>query len=156
MNTDKGNHDSIFAIGADGIDTEAIVERIRAAVADKMARGAYRDPAVVRAERANLLCSSDDETFFPYYLECLKEAAAVDINDYEIVEKRRFMAGAFIALKKAIWHLLRFYTYRLWSQQNQTNAMLVAAIENMENRHRARVRDLEDRIARLERSNKTA
>ena len=46
--------DAAFEIGADGIDTEAIVAEIRATVARKTKEGVYADPRIGRAERFNL------------------------------------------------------------------------------------------------------
>lgn len=74
----------MFEIGATGVDTAAIVADIRAAVAEKTARGVYTDPRIARAERTNLMNLRDEEHFLAFYLECLREAVFVDINDFEI------------------------------------------------------------------------
>ncbi|MDP6491683.1 MAG: hypothetical protein QGG69_07950, partial [Kiritimatiellia bacterium] len=55
-----------------------------------------------------------------------------------------------VSLKKTIWGLLKFYTYRLWTQQNQINGLLLSALESAEQKHRKRVQELEKRIAALE------
>ena len=137
-------------IGADGIDVHAVEEEILAAVAAKRAAGVYDDDLVARAERNNLLALKDDETFMEQYLVCLRQIVPVDINDFEILERRSRFAPLSKALKKVIWKLLKFYTYRLWSQQNQTNNVLLAAIEIMDRRHKKEVADLKARIAELE------
>lgn len=139
-----------FEIGAAGVDAEKIMAEIRASVAEQAARGAYRDMRIAQAERANLLNLSNDENFLKYYLECLRDAVFVDINDFEIREKRRFGAGALIGLKKIIWNILKFYTYRLWSQQNQINGLLVTAIESLDAKYRARLETLERQLAEAE------
>ena len=138
-------------IGADGIDVHRLEEEILAAVASKRASGVYDDDLVARAERNNLLALKDDESFMERYLVCLREIVPVDINDFEILERRSRFAPLSKALKKVIWKLLKFYTYRLWSQQNQTNNVLLAAIEIMDRRHKKEVAELRDRIAELER-----
>ena len=137
-------------IGADGIDVHRIEEQILASVAEKRARGVYDDAAVARAERNNLLTLKDDETFMEQYLVCLRQIVPVDINDFEILERRSRLAPLSKALKKVIWKLLKFYTFRLWSQQNQTNNVLLAAIEIMDRRHKKEVADLKARIEALE------
>lgn len=142
--------DSIFEIGAPGIDTEKLVEEIRSSVAEKMEKGVYTDARVARAERTNLSNLKDEENFLQFYLECLRDAVFVDISDFEIFERRARFSGLFIALKRLIWKLLKFYTYRLWSQQNQTNCLLLSAIEGLESRYRDKIKELEERIARLE------
>jgi hypothetical protein len=144
------NRDATVTIGATGLDTEKIVASIEATVARKMQAGAYSDPRIARAEKTNLAHLSDEEQFAEFYLDCLREGIAVDINDFEIVERRRGLAPFLVRLKKAIWQLLKFYTYRLWSQQNQINALLLTATENIDHKYRERIRKLEERIATLE------
>ena len=46
--------------------------------------------------------------------------------------------------------MLKFYTYRLWSQQNQTNGVLLAAVETLDRRYRKDIASLKARIAELE------
>lgn len=137
-------------IGADGIDVRKVEEEILAAVAAKRAAGVYDDDLVARAERNNLLTLKDDESFMEQYLVCLRQIVPVDINDFEIPRRSSPFAPLATALKKVIWKLLKFYTYRLWSQQNQTNNVLLAAIEIMDRRHRKEVADLKARIEALE------
>lgn len=143
-------NDAEFILKAEGVDAARIVEEIRATVERKRAQGAYADPVVARAERWNMDAMQDDETFLDAYMESLRESTVVDINDFEIVERRAAMAPLLRATKRAIWNLLKFYTYRLWSQQNTVNGLLLAGIENIERRYRRRITALEARIAALE------
>jgi hypothetical protein len=140
----------LFQIGAEGVDAGQVMADIQAAVARKAAAGAYRDVRIAQAERTNLATLQDDEAFLRYYLDCLRSAASVDINDFDIRERRRLGAGLLVGLKKAIWALLKFYTYRLWSQQNQVNGLLVTAVEGLDEKYRSRLADLEQRLAALE------
>ena len=139
-----------ISIGADGIDARKLEEEILAAVAAKRAAGVYDDDIARRAERNNLLTLKDDAEFMERYLACLRQIVPVDINDFEILERRSAFAPLSKALKKVIWKLLKFYTFRLWSQQNQTNGVLLAAIEIMDRRHKKELAALEARIAALE------
>ncbi|MBQ9726905.1 MAG: hypothetical protein IJV65_05295 [Kiritimatiellae bacterium] len=138
------------SIGADGVDAEKIVAEILARVAEKRAQGAYDDETVARAERNNILTMKDDEEFLDRYLACLRQVVPVDINDFPIVERRSFFAPLSKAVKKVLWKLLKFYTFRLWSQQNQTNGVLLAAVETMHRRHKTEIEALKARIAELE------
>lgn len=140
----------MFEIGAGGLDADKIVAEIQASVAEKMKNGMYADARIARAERTNIANLKNDEDFMTFYLECLRDAVAVDINDFEIHEKRAIFSRLLITLKKVIWKLLKFYTYRLWSQQNQTNTLLLSAVECLEERYRDKIRKLEERIACLE------
>ncbi len=141
---------SPLRIGADGIEVEKIVEELKTRVAEKRARGLYDDARVARAEKHNLLNLRDDDEFLETYLACLRKIVTVDINDFEIFERRPRFAKTLIRLKRGIWSLLRFYTFRLWSQQNQTNAVLLAAIEILNTRSASRIQTLEQRIRELE------
>jgi len=140
----------LFQIGAEGVDVEGLMAEIQAAVKRKMERGVYRDAYIAQAERTNLANLQDDEAFLQYYLDCLRNAVFIDINDFEIRERRRLGAGLLVGLKKILWKMLKFYTYRLWSQQNQVNGLLVTAFEGLDEKYRNRLRDLERRLAALE------
>ena len=142
-------NDETVKIGATGVDTEAILQAAKDAVARKREDGVYRTAGLDRARTASPLEFKTDEAFLQFYLESLREAAFVDINDFEIEERRRF-SGIFVRLKKTIWGLLKFYTYRLWSQQNQVNGLLLSAIEGIHERHQEQIKQLEARIAELE------
>jgi hypothetical protein len=141
----------MFQIGADGVDSAAINAEIQSAVDSRAAMGAYADARIARAERLNLVNIPRDGAFITQYLRSLRDAVEVDISDFEIRERRAGLAPLLIRLKKFIWNLLKFYTYRLWSQQNQVNGMLAAGLEGMDEQMTAKLRRLEERIAKLER-----
>jgi hypothetical protein len=143
--------ESIFQIGATGVDTEQIVRDIQQSVEKKIADGVYDDARIARAERANLVNLRTEEQFIGFYLKCLRDAVFVDISDFEIRERRATVfAPVLVALKKVLWKLLKFYTYRLWSQQNQVNGLVVVALEGVDEKYAARIRELEARIKALE------
>ena len=138
-------------IGAEGVNTEAIVQEILDTVARKYAEGAYGDARIAKAERLNLLNLKGDDDFLPFYLNSLREASTVDINDFDIRERRASaLAPLLVRLKKTIWSLLKFYTYRLWSQQNTVNGLLVTGMESLNESYEKRIKRLEARVADLE------
>ena len=139
-----------FEIGAEGVDVELIMADIRATVAAKIQSGAFAGAQLARAERFNLINLKKDENFFEFYMESLREAVFVDINDFDIRERRAAFAPFFVRLKKTIWSLLQFYTYRMWSQQNQINGLLLSASEEVDRKYKEKIRILEERIAKLE------
>ncbi|MDE0839691.1 MAG: hypothetical protein OSB41_11655 [Kiritimatiellae bacterium] len=143
----------LFDVGADSVDVDALVADIRRTVEQKRNDGVYSDPRIAQAERSNLANLKDDDSFLQLYLDSLRDAVYVDINDFNIVERRGGIAGkGLVKLKKTIWSLLKFYTYRMWSQQNQVNGLLLGAIEAADDRHRETVKRLEARIATLEKA----
>ena len=141
---------SIFQIGAEGVDTAKIVAEIEQAVDEKIREGIYPDPAIARAERHNLQHLQSQDTFMDYYMSCLRHAAFVDINEFDIRERRAFLGPLLVRMKKAVWKILVFYTYRLWSQQNQVNGLLVAAVDGMDRKNVRKIQKLEARVAELE------
>ena len=140
----------VATIGAPGLDAARLVAELQATVDRKMADGVYSDARVARAEKTNLVHLQDSDDFVTFYLACLRDAVFVDIADFEIREQRRFLAGPLVLLKKTIWKLLKFYTYRLWSQQNQVNGLVITALESTEQQLTARIATLEKRVAALE------
>jgi hypothetical protein len=141
--------DEVFQVGAPGVNVEALVAGIRATVARKTEQGLYGDLRVARAERTNLANLSAGD-FDAYYLETLRDAVFVDINDFDIQERRSFCPRLMIGFKRAIWKVLKFYTYRLWSQQNEINGLLLSATETTDRKYRDKIQELETRLARLE------
>ena len=152
---DKLNSEEV-RIGAKGIDTAAIVDECRRAVAAKKADGAYRAANLDETKVTNPIEFRNDAEFLTFYLESLRESAFVDISDFEIEEKRPRFRKAVIGLKKTIWNLLKFYTYRLWSQQNQINGLLLSAIEGIHERQQAEIAKLKARIEQLEKQQNTS
>lgn len=143
---------SDIQIGVDdkAFDVSAIVATIRERARQKMEAGEYSDPRIAQAERHNLANLVNADEFFDYYIECMRETAQVDINDFEIKERRQRFNGLLVLFKRIVWNLLKYYTYRLWSQQNQVNAMLLSATEELNRKYQARIAKLEARIDALE------
>jgi ABC-type phosphate transport system substrate-binding protein len=138
-------------IGADGIDADAVIESARAAVAGKRSAGIYVSMGLAENDgKTSAMDADSDDEFVASFLENLREAVFVDISDFEIEEKRHRFRGFFLKLKKGIWNLLKFYTYRLWSQQNQVNGLLLSSVESVFERQQAEIKRLEERIAELE------
>lgn len=142
--------DSPLSIGADVPGTDALVRHIREKVEEGRREGRYDEDIVTRAERHNLFTMRDRPDFVRRYLACVRQASLVDINDFAIVERRKRFGRTLVLFKRSIWKILRFYTYRLWSQQNQVNGVLLAALEMIEDRHRERIESLEARVRDLE------
>lgn len=142
----------ILSIGAPGLDADRLVSDLQTTVDRKMAAGLYADARVARAEKTNLVHLRGSDDFITFYLTCLRDAVFVDISDFEIRERRRLFSPLLVGVKKTLWKLLKFYTYRLWSQQNQVNGLVITALEGIEEQSAARIAALEKRIAELEKT----
>jgi len=141
----------ILTIGAPGLDVDTLVADLQATATRKMKDGVYADARVARAEKTNLVHLRGSDDFITFYLTCLRDAVFVDISDFEIRERRRVIGPLLVGFKKILWKLLKFYTYRLWSQQNQINGLIITALEGMEEQTGAKLAALEKRITELER-----
>ena len=146
--------DQVFEIGAQGVDPEKIEEEIRAAAKEKEARGAYKNVYGGRLSKTDLQALVKDGKLLRSYMDALRENVFVDITDFEIDERRSFMPGILVAFKRSIWKLLRFYTYRMWSQQNEINGLLMSSIETMDKDAQDRLKELQTRIESLEKDRK--
>ena len=142
----------VLSIGAPGLDVARLVADLQATVERKARDGVYADARVARAEKTNLVNLRGSDDFITFYLACLRDAVFVDISDFEIRERRRFLGPFLVAFKTVVWKLLKFYTYRLWSQQNQVNGLVITALEGMEEQSAARIAALEKRIVELEKA----
>ena len=140
-----------FTIQTDEIDVTALVDQIRKNVADKKKSGAYSDSLVAVAERSNLTNLKDDEEFITYYLECMSRSSVVGIREFEIPDAKGGAVGkAMQKFKKAIWSCLKFYTYRMWTQQNQVNSLQANGIQVIQSQQLKKAEALQARIDRLE------
>ena len=142
--------ESYIKIGADGLNVEDIVRQIRERADARRRSGEFDMNAIARAERFNLANITDDDMFFERYIDCLGIVFNVNINDFEIVEHRARFAPLLKRFKKGIWSVLKFYTYHLWSQQNQVNNLFHSAIKLIDQRQTARVKKLQERVDELE------
>lgn len=140
----------MITISAPGMDTEQILRDIYSTVEKKKADGVYLAEGLDDASLHMPLSFKDNESFLAFYIENLRENAFVDISDFEILERRVRFRKPLIRFKKLIWAVLRFYTYRLWSQQNQINGLLLAAVEGVHEQQTKKIALLEDRIQALE------
>ena len=140
-----------FELNAPGVDAAALVRDIRETVARKTAEGVYQDARIARAERHNLANLSDSGELLRFYLSCLRDTVHIDISDYTIKDRRGGVAGKMLVkFKTVMWKLLKFYTYRLWSQQNTINGLLVTGVETLDEKYREQIKRLEARVADLE------
>ena len=141
--------EDIFEIQTPGIDTEAIMATIRQRVEEKRHAGVYARynlSAIKAIEMDNL---KSDEAYLEYYLRTIWRAADIDLGDFEIPSKTPVIGKPVVLLKKVIWKLLKFYTFRLFSQQKDFNAKMVSVAEGINRKVDRRLAVLEDRVERL-------
>jgi len=141
----------IFEVAETVPNARKIVSEIVESVGDDILDGRYDDARIGYAERSNLHNIRKEDEYLKFYLRCLHNGATVDINDWEIEEKRGGLKGKLLLkYKTIIWKSLKFYTFRFWSQQNQINSFFATALETTVERYESKIHQLETRIAELE------
>lgn len=140
-----------FHITTSGVDVERVMAEIRRRVEAKRARGVYNQYSLDDAgyEHGTITLKRGNE-YFDFYLKTLLMAAEIDISDFKIESKTPFFGRPVVWLKLLIWKLLKFYTFRLFSQQRDFNARVAVILQGMERRYSKKLAELEDRIKAID------
>jgi len=140
------NDNNIFQISGTGIDTSTIIKTIEANLIKRKTKGAYSCVKPWDSYLSNPSDNSDLEN----YIAIAKELVLVDINDFEIEDKHPIFNHIIVISKKILWKCLKFYTYRLWRQQNDINSLLLSITEAIEEKNRIIIKQLQEKITQLE------
>ncbi len=120
--------ENLFEIKDSQIDIRKIMETIDKRIEEKKKAGFYEKYDLSRVHNLEIEKISDDRDFLEYYLKVLRQTYDINIGDFEIHSKGGFLGKPVVCLKKIIWNLLKFYTYRLFSQQKEFNAQITNAV----------------------------
>ena len=121
----------IFEIGADGVDVKGVMRDIEERVARKKRAGVYDRYDLSRIASLELKNVKSEADFLDYSLKVIQQTWDIDIGDFPIYSKGGMLGKPFVLLKKTIWKLLKFYTYRLFSQQKEFNCQITNAITSL-------------------------
>ena len=111
----KYMNECFFEIKGASVNPEALMEEIEKHIKEKEKNGVYSCHSIPKKADIEFLDISNDTQFMEYYLRVIRRTWAVDINDFEIPKKKGFTGFLELKLKKLIWKLLKFYTYRIFS-----------------------------------------
>ena len=140
--------DEVFEINTPGVDVEAIMERIRERVEEKRRTGTYERYNLSAATALEMNNLRSDDAYLDYYLKTIWRAADVDLGDFEIYSKTFLIGRPAVWLKKIIWKLLKFYTFRLFSQQKDYNARMASIVQGLDAKYERRLAALEEKFGR--------
>lgn len=139
--------DDKFKIGTEGVDAEGVMAEVRRRVEAKRARGVYNQFSLADAgHEHDTIALKQGNEYFDYYLKSLLLASEIDINDFEIASKSPLFGRPVVWLKKLIWKLLKFYTFRLFSQQRDFNARVAVILQGMDRRYSRKLAELDEKI----------
>ena len=139
--------ENTFEINTPGIDVEAIVATIRERVEEKQQAGVYDQYNISPAVALEMDNLKTDADYLNYYLDKIWRAADIDLGDFPIHSKTPVVGQAAVLLKKIIWKLLKFYTFRLFSQQKDFNVKMASIVHGLEMKYEQRLAVLEEKLA---------
>ncbi len=132
-------------------ELEEVMRTIRERVEEKRRRGVYDryNLKAIEALEAETIRADAGEP--ERYLRDIWITADIDLGDFEIQNKGGFLGLPVVWLKKIIWKLLKFYTFRLFSQQKSFNARTAFILREMNQKFEERLKALEDKTVSGER-----
>ncbi len=136
-----------FEIQGTTLCQEELAERIEKNIRDREAVYALYD--LKKIAPFDLLDIQDESQFLQFYLKAILRTWAIDINDFSIPRKPGFVGAAELVLKKTLWKLLKFYTFRLFSQQREFNSQVSYTLAAIHKDYTARVYTLQKQILAL-------
>jgi len=115
---------SFFNIEGTSADIEELNNIIKKNIEQKEKEGIYTELNIKEITKIPFIDIEDEREFMRYYLNVINKSWAIDINDFEIPQKNGLSGKIELKLKQIIWKLLKFYTYRLFSQQIEFNSQI--------------------------------
>jgi len=137
-----------FEIKAKDIDVAVIMQEIKDRVEKKKKEGIYDKYNLEHVVVKDVAELKTEKDFLNYYLELIQHTCDIDIGDFEIPSKGGFLGKPMAKFKRLIWIILRFYTYRLFSQQKEFNFQLVNTIMSLNKRIEELEKKLEETSAK--------
>ena len=117
-----------FEIKTPGVDVKKIMSDIQKQIEEKKEQGVYNQYNLDRVTKLEIENIKGDVEYLQWLLKVLNQSWDINIGDPQIVNKGGVLGKPVVWLKKSIWHLLKFYTYRLFSQQKEFNSQVVMAV----------------------------
>lgn len=141
--------ESFFKIENTSLDLQSIEKTIEERIAKKQKNGIYDNFNTLNGEGYDFLKISNNREFIDYYLNVIKRSWEIDVNDFEIPRKKGIKGKLELILKKIIWKCLKFYTYRIFTQQIEFNSQIKNTVAGIHAEFTPRIKQLEEEIALL-------
>jgi len=117
-----------FEIKTPGVNVREVMKEIQDRVAQKKASGVYNQYNFEKITHLEMENIKDDVEYLQWLFKVINQSWDINIGDPQIVNKGGLLGKPIVLLKKVIWQLLKFYTYRLFSQQREFNSQVVMAL----------------------------
>jgi len=129
---DTSSADDVFSINPDNVDVQEIVGAVRERVEKKKAAGVYDKYNLVGVTKLEVSQAKSEEDFLRYHLKALRKSWEIDIGDFQIPSKGGILGRPAVWLKKILWFVLKFYTFRLFTQQRDFNLQVVNTLQALD------------------------
>ena len=139
-----------FKVVAKGVNVEEIMQEIRERVAKKKEAGVYDKINLDGLTVKDIGELKKEQDFLNYYVELIQHTCDIDIGDFDIPSKGGLFGKPVAKFKRFVWIILRFYTYRLFSQQKEFNFQLVNTLMSLNKKLDEIVKELSGKVAELE------
>ncbi len=141
---------NIFDIQDSEIDLHNIHTEIACNVQKRLDHNEYQDYDLSKVSSYFLSSIKDRKEYIEENIKVIGTSWAIDLNDFEILLKKKgIFALLEFLLKKVIWKLLKFYTYRLFSQQREFNMQMKDAVTLLYSDYQKRLAVIEASIKNL-------
>jgi len=131
-------------------EEDALSMKVQETVSDNEKKGRYDTLKLSEKVAFDLSEVQDESQFLDYYLKVIQRTWAIDINDFDIPIKSGFLGWFEKKVKQGIWRALKFYTFRLFSQQRDFNASISKTLLAMEKDYKNKIKSLKEDLNRLE------
>ena len=111
------------------VDVRKIMEYVRQRVQQKKEAGVYDRYNLAGVTKLEVVEAKSEEDFLNYYLKVMQKSYELDIGDFDIPSKGGILGKPGVWLKKIIWKLLKFYTWRMFTQQREFNLQVVNTLK---------------------------
>lgn len=129
------------------IDILSIYDEINKNISVRQEMGVYEHYDLSKMTHLYLQDVSGLDESYDLHLKTIKRSWAIDINDFEIPLRKKGVLGFFEkTIKKIIWKLLKFYTFRLFSQLREYNLQVSNAIQSMDKSFDQRLNKINSQI----------
>ena len=144
---DNSNSSALFDSGS--VDVKEIMDTIRKRVDEKKAAGVYDQYNLAGITKLEIAEVKSDEDFLNYYLKVMQKSYELDIGEFEIPSKGGLLGKPAVWLKKTIWFFLKFYTYRMFTQQREFNLQVVNTLKGLNRKIDKQHREIMEKIDQI-------
>lgn len=139
-----------FKIRLSEIDLKSLENNINEKIKLRQEQGVYDHYDLSKVMHYKLLSTVNVKERLNEYLKAVRRSWAIDINDFEICVKHKGFKGLLeLFLKKIIWKMLKFYTYRLFIQQREFNFQIANTIILIKEEYEKKISELENDLELL-------